>query len=175
MAPSWQTNNKYIFHNREVKVNIDPHPIITGACPTAGFVGCLLALRTSNMLAFLRDGNKCTCCDTETEGADQTFYLAQSQFSDTVPTSRSADSIMAGVWQENNSITCLSHWHDWAIENRDQFPRVFHSRGGRLKSSAHAATFNVCNIWSTTSCNPNRSARGTRCNFEPVPSQSHSK
>ena len=35
--------------------------------------------------------------------------------------------------------------------------------------------FNVCNIWSTISCNPNRSARGTRCNFEPVPSQSHSK
>ena len=35
--------------------------------------------------------------------------------------------------------------------------------------------FNVCNIWSTTSCNPDRSARGTRCNFEPVPSQSHSK
>ena len=44
-----------------------------------------------------------TCCDTEIEVADQTFYLTQSQHTDTGPTSPSADPIMPGAWQG-------SHW-----------------------------------------------------------------
>ena len=44
-----------------------------------------------------------TCCHTETEVADQTFYLTQSQYTDTGRTSPNADFIMAGAWQG-------SHW-----------------------------------------------------------------
>ena len=43
------------------------------------------------------------CCYTEIGVADQTFYLTQSQYTDTGPTSPSADPIMPGVWQG-------SHW-----------------------------------------------------------------
>ena len=45
----------------------------------------------------------CTCCHTEIEVADQTFYLAQSQHTDNGPTSPNADPITPGAWQ-------CSHW-----------------------------------------------------------------
>ena len=41
----------------------------------------------------------CTCCHTEIEVADQTFYLTQSQYTDTGPTSPSADPVTPGDWQ----------------------------------------------------------------------------
>ena len=40
-----------------------------------------------------------TCCHTETEVADQTFHLTQSQYTDTGPTSPSADPIRPRAWQ----------------------------------------------------------------------------
>ena len=69
------------------------------------FVGCL----TSQQQASVSQGRICsdnfTCCHTEIEVADQTFYLTQSQYTDTGPTSPSADPIMPGAWQG-------SHWSD---------------------------------------------------------------
>ena len=63
------------------------------------FVGCL----TSQQQASVSQGRICldnfTCCHTEIEVADQTFYLTQSQYTDTGPTSPSADPISPGVWQ----------------------------------------------------------------------------
>ena len=44
-----------------------------------------------------------TCCHTEIEVADQTFYLTQSQYTDTGPTTPSTDPITPGAWQG-------SHW-----------------------------------------------------------------
>ena len=44
-----------------------------------------------------------TCCHTEIEVVDQTFYLTQSQYTDTGPTSPNADPITPGAWQG-------SHW-----------------------------------------------------------------
>ena len=62
-------------------------------------VGCL----TSQQQASVSQGRICsdnfTCCHTEIEAADQTFYLTQSQYTDTGPTSPSADPITPGVWQ----------------------------------------------------------------------------
>ena len=59
-------------------------------------VGCL----TSQQQASVSQGRICsdnfTCCHTEIEVADQTFYLTQSQYTDTRPTSPSADPIMPG-------------------------------------------------------------------------------
>ena len=66
-------------------------------------VGCL----TSQQHASESQGRICsdnfTCCHTEIEVADPTFYLTQSQYTDTGPTSPSADPIMPGAWQG-------SHW-----------------------------------------------------------------
>ena len=67
------------------------------------FVGCL----TSQQHASVSQGRICTdnftCCHTEIEAADQTFHLTQSQYTDTGPTSPSADPITPGAWQG-------SHW-----------------------------------------------------------------
>ena len=66
-------------------------------------VGCL----TSQQQASVSQGRICTdnftCCHTEIEVADQTFYLTQSQYTDTGPTSPGADPITPGAWQG-------SHW-----------------------------------------------------------------
>ena len=67
-------------------------------------VGCL----TSQQHASVSQGRICsdnfTCCHTEIEVADQTFYLTQSQYTDTGPTSPTADPITPGAWQG-------SHWN----------------------------------------------------------------
>ena len=47
--------------------------------------------------------DNCMCSHTETEVADQTFYLTQSQYTDTRPNSQNADPVMPGAWQG-------SHW-----------------------------------------------------------------
>ena len=66
-------------------------------------VGCL----TSQQQASVSQGRICpdnfTCCHTEIDVADPTFYLTQSQYTDTGPTSPSADPIAPGAWQG-------SHW-----------------------------------------------------------------
>ena len=66
-------------------------------------VGCL----RSQQHASVSQGRICsdnfTCCYTEIEVADQTFYLTQSQYTDTGPTSPSTDPKMPGAWQG-------SHW-----------------------------------------------------------------
>ena len=70
---------------------------------TGLIVGCL----TSQQHASVSQGRICsdnfTCCHTEIEDADQTFYLTQSQYTDTGPTSPSTDPITPGAWQG-------SHW-----------------------------------------------------------------
>ena len=62
---------------------------------------------TSQQQTSVSQGRICsdnfTCCHTEIEVADQTFYLTQSQYTDTGPTSPSADPITPGAWQG-------SHW-----------------------------------------------------------------
>ena len=71
--------------------------------PTDVFVGCL----TSQQHASVSQGQICTdnftCYHTEIEVADQTFYLTQSQYTDTGLTSPSTDPITLGAWQG-------SHW-----------------------------------------------------------------
>ena len=47
--------------------------------------------------------DNCMCCNTETEIADQTFYLTKSQYTDTRPASLSTDPITPGAWLG-------SHW-----------------------------------------------------------------
>ena len=67
------------------------------------FVSCL----TSQQQASVSQGRICsdnfTRCHAETQVADQTFYLTQSQYADTGPTGPCADPITPGAWQG-------SHW-----------------------------------------------------------------
>ena len=77
------------------------------------FVGCL----TSQQHASVSQGRICsdnfTCCHSEIEAADQTSYLTQSQYTDTGPTSRSADPITPGTrqgshWSANFEVTGMT-------------------------------------------------------------------
>ena len=74
---------------------------------TEGWIGWLVGCLTSWQQASVSQGRICldnfTCCHTEIEVADQTFYLTQSQYTDTGPTSPSADPITPGAWLG-------SHW-----------------------------------------------------------------
>ena len=67
------------------------------------FVGCLTSQQQTSVAQGRICSDKFTCCRTEIEAADQTFYLTQSQCTDTGPTSPSADPITPGAWQG-------SHW-----------------------------------------------------------------
>ena len=71
-------------------------------------LACLLGFVTSQQHVSVSQGRICSdmfpCCHTETEVADKMFCLTQSQYTDTGPTSPSADPIVPGAWQG-------SHWN----------------------------------------------------------------
>ena len=83
-------------------------------CFVCWLVGCL----TSQQQASVSQGRICsdnfTCCHTEIEDADPTFYLTQSQYTDTEPTSPSADPITPGTGQGSHwsANFFLHHWYD---------------------------------------------------------------
>ena len=109
-------------------------PILTG-------FGCLLVgFLTSQRQASVSQGrissDNFTCCHTEIEVADPTFYLTQSQYTDNGPTSPSTDPITPDAWQG-------SHWRATFLVTGMTRPvkipsqagfksRIFRSRGGRL-------------------------------------------
>ena len=69
-------------------------------------VAWYVASRPSNMLVYLRDryAQAILRADTlETEVAAETFGLTRSQYTDSVLTSPSADSILTGAWQGSHS------------------------------------------------------------------------
>ena len=99
-------------------------------------VGCL----TSQQHASVSQGRICsdnfTCCHTEIEVADPTFYLTRSQYTDTGPTSPSADPIMPGAWQgshwsANFEVTGMTRPRKIPAQAGFE-PWICRSRGGRL-------------------------------------------
>ena len=54
-------------------------------------VGCLTSQQHASVSQGRISSDNVTCCHTEIEVADPTFYLTQSQYTDTGPTSPSAD------------------------------------------------------------------------------------
>ena len=62
-------------------------------------VGCLTSQQHASVSQGRISSDKFTCCHTETEVADQTFYLTPSQYIDTGPTGPSADPLAPGAWQ----------------------------------------------------------------------------
>ena len=89
---------------------------------------------------YLRDGSAqtiLTCCHTEIRAADQTFYLTQSQYTDTGPTSPSADPITPGAWQgrhwsANFLVPGMTRPRKKIPSQVGFEPGIFRSRGGRL-------------------------------------------
>ena len=83
----------------DVRHHTVPHTLCRFDVFVCLFVGCL----TSQQQASVSLGRICsdnfTCCHTEIEVADQTFHLTQSQYTDTGPTSLSADPISPGAWR----------------------------------------------------------------------------
>ena len=109
-----------------------------------GFVCLLLACLTSQQHASVSQGWICTdnftCCHTEIAVADQTFYVIQSQYTDTRPTSASADPIMPGAWQgshwsANFEVTSMTRPRKILLKAGFE-PRIFRSRVGCLYHSA---------------------------------------
>ena len=106
-------------------------------------VGCL----TSQQQASVSQGRICSdnfsCCHTEIEVADQTFYLTQSQYTDTGPTRPRSDPISPGAWQgghwsANFEVTGMTR--PGKIPSQAGFePRIFRSRGRRLNHLANEA------------------------------------
>ena len=70
-------------------------------------VGCLMSQHHARISQGRICLDKCTCCHTEIEVADQTFYLTQSQYTDTGLTSPTADPISPGAWQGSRWIANL--------------------------------------------------------------------
>ena len=101
-------------------------------------VGCL----TSQQQASVSQGRICsdifTCCHTEIEVADQTFYLTQSQYTDTGPTSPSADPItlkcawQGSHWSANFEVTVYDIDPEKIPAQAGFEPGTFRSRGRRL-------------------------------------------
>ena len=89
------------------------------------FVGCLTSQKHASVSLKRICSDKFTCCHTEIDVADQTFHLTQSQYTDTGPTSPSADPITPGAWQGSHwSAKFLSHWYDSTPKkSRDSNPR----------------------------------------------------
>ena len=67
------------------------------------FVGCLTSQQQASVSQGRIYSDIFTCCHAEVKAADQTFYLTQSQYTDTGPTSPRADPVTPGAWQG-------SHW-----------------------------------------------------------------
>ena len=121
-----QTRPRFILSSERVLGGMEFEPMLTprekipstGKCPQRriepvtlwrAIFGWLVGCLTSQQQASVSQGRICsdnfTCCHTEIEVADPTFYLTQSQYTDTGPTSPSADPITPGAWQG-------SHWYD---------------------------------------------------------------
>ena len=77
-----------VDHLGSLKVNIDHQYCL--------YVDCLTSQQHASVPQGWICSDNCTCCHTEIEVADQIFYLTQSQYTDTGPTSPSADHVTPG-------------------------------------------------------------------------------
>ena len=87
--------------------------------------------------------DKFTFCHTETEVADQTFYLAQSRCIDTGPTNPCADPFTPGAWQgshwsANFEVTGMTRPGETPTAKAGIEPRTCRSRDGRLQPFQHS-------------------------------------
>ena len=102
---SWGTHKKKKKKKKLLVLNAQPagsgYICLNSSHCQNWFVCWLVGCLTSQQHASVSQGRICsdnfTCCYTEIEAADQTFHLTQSQYTDTGPTSPSADPITPGA------------------------------------------------------------------------------
>ena len=142
---------RYCWEHRRRRRSVDSHysynvfyilkyrhgHLKTTAAAVCLFVGCLASQQHVSVSQGRIYSDNFTCCHTEIEAADQTFYLTQSQYTDTGPTSPSADPITPGVWQGShwsaNFFKSLVWLDPEKIPSQAGFELgTFRSRGGRL-------------------------------------------
>ena len=105
-------------------------------CNVCLLVGCLTSQQHASVSQGRICSDKCTCCHTEVEVADQAFYLTQSQYTDTGPASPSADPISPGAlqgshWSANFEVAGMTE--PGKIPSQVGFEsRILPSGGGRL-------------------------------------------
>ena len=106
-------------------------------------VGCLMSQKHASVSQGRFYSDNCTCCHIETEVADQNFYLTQSQYTDTGPTSSSADPLTPGIWQGSHwsaSFEVTGMTRPGKIQSHEGFKlRIFRFPGGRLNHLANEA------------------------------------
>ena len=110
----------------------------------------MVTYRPSNMLVYLRDGSAHTvvrAATCETEVADQTFCLTESQYSQTGPTSPSADPLTPGAWQG-------SRWSaNFAVSGMTRAGKRSTAKAGIESRSVKALPLSqgdVCKRWETS-------------------------
>ena len=108
-----------------------------GALPDGWLVACVMCQQHANVFHGWICSDNSVCCQSETEVADQTFYLTQSHYTDTRLTSPGTDHIMPSACQGSHwSTNVLSHWYASTrnkihSESLNQ-TQVFCSRRGHL-------------------------------------------
>ena len=86
------------------------------------FVSCLAFQQDTSVFQGRISSEKFTCCHTEIQVADPTFYLTRSQYTDTGPNSPSG---------ANFEVTGMTRIGKIPTEQAGIEPRIFQSRGGR--------------------------------------------
>ena len=90
-------NNVFLTYNKATKHRwLQKKYTILAQCL---LVGCLTSQKHASASQGRIFWDNFTCCHTEIEVADQTFYLNLSQYTDTGPTNPSTDPITPGAWQ----------------------------------------------------------------------------
>ena len=110
-------------------------------------VGRLTSKKHAGVSQGLIYSDNCTCCHTEAEVTDETFYLTKSQYPDTGPTSPNADSKTPGEWQcshcsANFEVTGMTRPGKIPAAQTGIAPQIFRFRGGRLNHCAKEAVEN---------------------------------
>ena len=135
-APTTRIQHSILQYLRSQTYVSNSTSLIMQRHPPRLFVGCLTFQQHASVSQERICSDNFTFCHTETEVADPTFYLTQSQYTDTGPTSPSDDPIMPGAWQG-------SHWSaNFEVTGMTRpekipaqagfLPGIFGSRGGRL-------------------------------------------
>ena len=112
-------------------------------------VGCLKSQQHASVSQGRICSDSCTCCHTEIEVADQSFYLTQSQYTDTGPTSPSDEPVTPDTWQS-------SHWSSsfksmvW-LDPEKSPQRLWESNPGLSALKANILTTVPVRLWGTGS------------------------
>ena len=126
--------------NCKLELSVAERKTVSAVCRLAA---CLTSQQHASVSQGLIYSDNCTCYHTEIQVADQTVYLTQSQYTDTGPTSPSADPVTPGAWQgsqwsANFEVTGMTR--PGKIPSQAGFElRTLRFLGGRLNHLANEA------------------------------------